>query len=200
MPRGHDLTAAKDELNAREEMENLQRVFTALAKKEAGGKITKEQLFKTLKRLQFPNLTITVVEDMIWEVDEDCDGLLSWDEFKEMFFRVRQDKIGWEPRRLFNCVEFMMYDKDQSGAIDMDECMQILFRRFGKTNLEARVEEFMKHDTNSDAEISFAEFMTMTQKSDMANTGKHPGFKLSAGMIETTRQEHARLLKQIRGT
>ena len=32
--------------------------------------------------------------------------------------------------------QFMMYDKDQGGSIDMDECMQILFRRFGKANLE----------------------------------------------------------------
>lgn len=34
-----------------------------------------------------------------------CDGMLNWDEFKEMFFRVRQDKTGWEPRRLFNTIE-----------------------------------------------------------------------------------------------
>lgn len=64
---------------------------------------------------------------------------------------------------------------------------------------QSRVNEFMTHDTNSDAEISFAEFMAMTKKSDMASTGSHPGFKLSAGMIETTRKEHARLLKQIAG-
>jgi hypothetical protein len=38
-------------------------------------------------------------------VDEDCDGMLSWDEFKGMFFCVRNDKTGWEPRRLFNLVE-----------------------------------------------------------------------------------------------
>ena len=30
----------------------------------------------------------------------------------------------------------MMYDKDQGGSIDMDECMEIFFRRFGKLNLE----------------------------------------------------------------
>ena len=63
---------------------------------------------------------------------------------------------------------------------------------------QARVNEFMTHDTNSDSEISFAEFMVMTQKSDMASTAKHPGFKLSAGMIETTKQENARLIRQIR--
>ncbi len=104
MPRGHDLSAAKDELTAREEMENLQRVFSVLVKKEVG-KITKEKIFATLKRLSFPRLTMALVEDLIWEVDEDCDGMLSWEEFKGMFFCVRNDKTGWEPRRLFNLVE-----------------------------------------------------------------------------------------------
>ena len=104
-----------------------------------------------------------------------------------MFYRVRHDKSGWEPRRLFNIVEFMMHDKvrraregqegcwgtgvswchahrlvtrayrhatlpppsptiihyivrqDCSGTIDIDECMEILFRRFGKDMLESKV-------------------------------------------------------------
>ena len=70
-------------------------------------------------------------------------------------------QTGLEPRKLFNVVEFMMHDKDavrspgehkadyslpanlapggvQSGKIDMDECMEILFRRFGKDQLEQR--------------------------------------------------------------
>ena len=55
-------------------------------------------------------------------------------------------QTGLEPRKLFNVVEFMMHDKDCSGTIDMDECMEILFRRFGKEQLEARVNEFMDHD------------------------------------------------------
>ncbi len=57
----------------------------------------------------------------------------------------------------------------------------------------------MTHDTNSDAEISFSEFLVMDQKNDIAGTAKHPGFKLSAGMVETTKKENERLLKQIRG-
>ena len=44
---------------------------------------------------------------------------MNWEEFKVMFYRVRQDKSGWEPRRLFTVVEFMMRDSrvrvDPSG-------------------------------------------------------------------------------------
>lgn len=100
----------RSEYNESQELENLQRVFNILVKKELG-KITKEQLHACLKRLQYKKLSMSTVEDMIWEVDEDCDGFVSWEEFKSMFYRVRHDKTGWEPRRLFNLVEFMMHDK-----------------------------------------------------------------------------------------
>ena len=33
------------------------------------------------------------IEDMIWEVDEDCDKAVSWDEFQLMFHRCRIDKV-----------------------------------------------------------------------------------------------------------
>ena len=34
------------------------------------------------------------VEDMIWEVDEDCDGLVNWPEFQAMWQRCQDDKSG----------------------------------------------------------------------------------------------------------
>jgi len=136
---------------------------------------------------------------MIWEVDEDCDKCVSWEEFKAMFYGVRHDKSGWEPRRMFNLVEFMMHDKDSSGSIDIDECMEILFRRFGKAALETQVNEFMANDEDNDHTISFTEFLTMDRRNDTAGTRNHPGFRLSAGILETTRKENARLMKEFQG-
>ena len=34
------------------------------------------------------------VEDMIWEVDEDCDQALTWPEFQAMYQRCRNDQTG----------------------------------------------------------------------------------------------------------
>merc|ERR1711924_166994 len=85
------------------------------------------------------------------------------DEFKLMFHRCRNDRTGYEPRKLFNVVEFMMHDKDSGGTIDMDECMEILFLRFGKDLLEEKTKEFFKHDKDGDNAISFAEFQEQMQ-------------------------------------
>lgn len=68
---------------------------------------------------------------------------------------MRADKSGWEPRRLFTMVEFMMHDKDCSGTIDSDECLEILYRRLGHDQVDSKVNEFMKQ-ADLDGEIGTA--------------------------------------------
>ena len=96
----------------RSTMESLQKVFERLDRKN-DGKIDKEELM-----LQFENLGcvkcpahnenmhgITLdryrprkttdygnseVEDIIWEVDEDCDGMVDWDNFVLMSVPLNQ--------------------------------------------------------------------------------------------------------------
>jgi hypothetical protein len=34
------------------------------------------------------------VEDMIWEVDEDCDGTVNWPELQACWQRCQEDKAG----------------------------------------------------------------------------------------------------------
>ena len=156
-----DREAQRREHNEQKELESLRRVFEALDRNKVG-KIGFKELNDQLVKLDYRAKRVEV-EDMIWEVDEDCDHHVSWDEFKLMFHRCRNDRTGLEPRKLFNVVEFMMHDKDSSGTIDMDECMEILFRRFGKEQLEERTNEFFKHDTDGDNAISFAEFQKQMQ-------------------------------------
>ena len=43
---------------------------------------------------------------------------------------------GYEPRRLFNIVEFIMNDRDGSGSVSVEEATQILYLRFGNGLLD----------------------------------------------------------------
>jgi len=187
----------RSEYNAKQEVENLQRVFERLDKKH-DKKIDVDELFEYLKFLGH-KCKRADAEDMIWEVDEDCDNAIAWEEFKKTYYRVSTDKSGWEPRRFFNVVEFMMHDKDCSGTIDVDECMEILFRRFGKEMLEDKVKEFMAQDEDGDNDITFTEFLHMDQKNDTQRMRKEPGFSLSQGMVDTTRRENRKLLAAVNG-
>ena len=73
------------EYNESQELENLQRVFQLLSQQKPGAglsekdqpKVSPEKLADALKKLHY-KCKRTDVEDMIWEVDEDCDGLISW--------------------------------------------------------------------------------------------------------------------------
>jgi len=171
---------------------------------------------------------------MIWELDEDCDRHVSWAEFELMFTRCRADKVrplriararccwtprqcvqrkplvrampqtGLEPGKLFSVVEFMMHDKDASGKVSFDECMEIMYRRFGKEMLEERTNDFFKLDLDGDNEINFAEFQRqMAGARGAGGTQQHrPGLGRgrsgagtgSVGMAssnEPARQRHA---------
>uniref|UniRef100_A0A0G4HSN1 Calmodulin n=1 Tax=Chromera velia CCMP2878 TaxID=1169474 RepID=A0A0G4HSN1_9ALVE len=80
------------------------------------------------------------IELMIWEVDDDLDGMVSWDEFLVMYQRCVSDKTGLEPRKLFHVVQFLMYDKDGAGLISVEQTLQILFVRFGRDLLDHEIQ------------------------------------------------------------
>ena len=91
-------------------------------------------------QLEFLGYTVRPSEAAltIWEVDDDADGQIDWDEFKSMFYRIRDDASGYEPRKLFNVVEFIMHDKNHNGHIDLDEAITILYQRYGKVGSPPR--------------------------------------------------------------
>ena len=48
---------------------------------------------------------------------------MDWAELLLCFQRNIADTTGLEPYRFFNVVQFMMYDKDSSGTVTLDETM-----------------------------------------------------------------------------
>mmetsp|Transcript_7216 Transcript_7216/g.12181 ORF Transcript_7216/g.12181 Transcript_7216/m.12181 type:complete len:221 (-) Transcript_7216:46-708(-) len=190
--RSGDQTKDREAYNAKREMENLQRVFNHLDR-NSNGSIEVEELHNYLKFLGH-KCKRPEVEDMIWEIDEDNDGCVNWEEFKNAYFRVKNDAQGWEPRRFFNVVEFMMHDKDFSGTIDHDECMEILFRRYGKSELmEAKVQDYIRADEDGDNLITFSEMLHMDSRNDKNRMKLEPGFRFSQAEVERTKMENRKL-------
>lgn len=78
-----------DELN-----KELQEIESKPDKKIAASDVI--EMFKFLKE----KVTRKEVEEMIWEVDENLDEYVDWQEFRLMFNRNIMDRSGLEPSRL----------------------------------------------------------------------------------------------------
>merc|ERR1719469_112639 len=75
------------------------------------------------KSLQFLGLkpSKNEVRLIIWEVDDDLDGYVSHEEFFTVYKRCITDKVGLEPRKLFNLTQFLMFDKTFKGSVTVEE-------------------------------------------------------------------------------
>jgi len=196
MRRSEHAAIIEKQRQQKQEAESLVRVFARLDKKK-DDKVDAEEVHEYLRKvLKYHKYKLSDVRDMLWEVDDECEGALSFRAFKMMWDRSRNDLTGCEPRKFFNIVEFMVHDKDGGGSIDIEETMEILFDRFGKDKLDAAVKEFVSHDIDGDAEIQFAEFLEMDRRSDVGNVGADPGFLVSKGVIAQTTEENDRLCKK----
>ena len=60
---------------------------------------------------------------IIWEVDDDLDDYVSFDEYMTMYKRSISDVTGLEPRQLFNLVQFLMYDTQFRGRVTIEETL-----------------------------------------------------------------------------
>eukprot|EP00898_Chlorokybus_atmophyticus_P002172 jgi/Chlat1/2956/Chrsp2S08911 len=161
--------AARERFARKNEAEDLRRAFDRLDTK-GDGKIDAAELAEVFSKLGHKTKKGDI-EDMIWEVDEDCDKVVTWVEFQQMYNRCRNDKTGYEPRRLFNVVEFMMNDKDSSGTVSAEEAMQILYMRFGRNLLDSQLEEiFGTADTNAGKDLSLTEFLHSLNLSQVMNS------------------------------
>mmetsp|Transcript_2743 Transcript_2743/g.8060 ORF Transcript_2743/g.8060 Transcript_2743/m.8060 type:complete len:198 (+) Transcript_2743:63-656(+) len=161
-----DSSSAREEWNKQKELTALKRVF-AMIDSDRDGVIREKELNAALLSIGY-KAKRGEVADMIWEVDENCDGLVTWEEFIGMFHRCKRDQTGLEPHKLFQVVEFMMHDVDNSGSISQDELMEILFARFGKDQLLEKTGELFPtpggaEGSEGEREITFVDFRRFMQ-------------------------------------
>jgi Ca2+-binding EF-hand superfamily protein len=111
-------------------------------------KIRKEDLTAALKAMG-KVCTKKEIDYMVWEVDDNLDNQVCWDEFRLMFHRNITDDTGLEPFMLFNIAQFMTYDKTFSGSVTVDDTMSMLYARFGREQLEPQMRKLFGSSASS---------------------------------------------------
>mmetsp|Transcript_23240 Transcript_23240/g.52187 ORF Transcript_23240/g.52187 Transcript_23240/m.52187 type:complete len:144 (-) Transcript_23240:22-453(-) len=120
------------------------------------------------------------LEDMIWEVDENMSKSLSYQEFSIMYRRVRMDAAGVEPRKLYTLADFMMNDKNGDCKVAMDEAVQLMFMRYGKSFSQDEIKSLFKDTADKSGTISFREFRDYVERQHDALEKKREDAKLKS--------------------
>ena len=63
---------------------------------------------------------------MIWEVDTNLNGYISYDEYEKMYKRCVIDQKELEPKKLYTLVQFLMFDKEHKGYITEEDTLEVL--------------------------------------------------------------------------
>jgi len=152
---------AESENVSQVELESLKKVYNHMDSNK-DNKLDWMEISDILTKLQH-RTPKQDIENMIWEVDDDLDGYVCWDEFLVCYQRCISDNTGLEPRNLYNLVQFLMYDKDFSGEISVEQTLQILFVRYGREKLDSEIQEIFgeeqKLPDGQEKRIGYTEYL-----------------------------------------
>uniref|UniRef100_A0A6V0BPQ0 EF-hand domain-containing protein n=1 Tax=Zooxanthella nutricula TaxID=1333877 RepID=A0A6V0BPQ0_9DINO len=143
------------------ELDCLKRVFKWLDQKK-DEKLCWQEISEALVKLGHKTPR-EQIELWIWEVDDDLDNMVGWEEFLTMYQRCISDPTGLEPRNLFLLVQFLMYDKDFTYRISVEQTLQILFVRHGRGELDDEIYQIFgdqqKGLDGQELKITFSQFL-----------------------------------------
>lgn len=161
MAQPNELTHAHERYSRLFVRQRIQEVFNRIDRNQDGC-IDEHELLEHLELLGFP-ATQTQVRDMVWEVDDKSEGYLTMTSITDLLKRLQKTKsrgVGTGSNLLRNLFEYMIFDTDFSGEIDVEEVQQMFFVYYGfKGNLlDQTVRSFQKLRKNPAEEITFEEF------------------------------------------
>jgi hypothetical protein len=148
------------------EEERLQRVFHWMDHDD-DGYVGEADVTKTLNFYKYSPRHERDVRDMIWEVDEDGDGMIGWSEMLLMYRRVRHDKTNMEPFQLFGLVEYVMMDFEFCGIVTVDDVMRVAHMRDGPgfwSSYEKEIQRMFNGSTSALAEVTLFEYLEYRAK------------------------------------
>ena len=137
---------------------------------ESAGKITATDFCECLKALG-TKASRKEVEDMIWEIDENLDGSVDWEELKLCFERNLRDDTGLEASKIFHVVAFCFFDSNDNGKVSVDETMAMLYARYGRQHMELKLKELFGTDLTENGteggEIDFPTYLRAVEKTQL---------------------------------
>ncbi|KAG7401887.1 hypothetical protein PHYBOEH_009467 [Phytophthora boehmeriae] len=104
------------------------------------------------------------LEEVIWQVNDNLDGTICFEEFVNSYVRSRTDRSGLEPSEIFFLICFLMFDKECCGRISLDDAMSILYLKHGE-GMESEMEtHFGKLIDEGVHFVTFSQFHEATTK------------------------------------
>eukprot|EP01067_Filipodium_phascolosomae_P001083 Filipodium_phascolosomae@DN1764_c0_g1_i1.p1 len=95
---------------------------------------------------------------MVWQVDDDLDGCVNWNEFLVMYNRCTKDLSGLEPRQLFNLTQFLMFDSEGTGRVCEEQTLEILYVRFGRERLDSELQKLFGGNSRKESKGTTDEY------------------------------------------
>lgn len=93
------------------------------------------------------------IEEAIWEIDEDHDGKVSWQEFQTACIRCIFDDQAREPQQMFNYILYAIFS--QSTPILLESHLRhLLYLRYGKEHAAGKLEKGFGADGPYDVTLS----------------------------------------------
>lgn len=82
-----------------------------------------------------------------------------------MYKRCISDQSGLEPRKLYNLVVFLMYDKEFKGRVSVEDTLQLLYVRHGRDALDDEIRAiFGENEKTEEGNEKFIEYHDYIEK------------------------------------
>ena len=151
----------EDEPTGDEEVKYLRTAFRALDK-DGDGKVSLKDLSAMFQRLEVPPYRKSELKQMIFEVDDDCDGYMGWDDCSGVWVRGKEPllhKSAHAPRQVFDLLDFLVLDirnneeHKVTGRVKNTKMLELFRQRYG--NVSSALE--LTEETNiGDARLGIA--------------------------------------------
>jgi len=123
------------------------------------------EVHRAFKKLGY-KATKKEILDICWEVDEVGKGAIEFDAVRFLLHRLQKAPlrcVGTGSNLFRGLLEYMMFDTDGSGRIDMEEVQQMLYVYYGFRGyeLERKVRGFQRLRAKPKTDIRFKEFQAL---------------------------------------